>query len=383
MRIVARESLDKGLSQIPLKAISAELGLTELAAKRLAVVLSGADRIWRMAGPPNLDFSMQPLERTIWLKDVNSIDEYFSIQHRVDVEEAEGRTADQRELASILTPGKSVFGDMDLSGYTSDSPQEQNIFLSHSSDDKLVAQYLSDRLLELVPQSRVFLASRPGDIPVGAEWLEIIKEKLTQSSAYLVLLTETSIERPWVQFETGAAWMSERQLVTVTAGPLKKTDIAMPLAAFQLYSLSIPEEARHVFEALGGQLPNPEGFSARVRELTGAALEAIDAAAGWSGVSIGKRFFAWGGPSIYELKDWPGVPNPPGLIEAITGAHMTPTFGLRSKITHHLAAGRLQVYETDRKRWRREVLYSADGDQVLLVHPSEEDRNLEATSLAN
>ena len=245
----------------------------------------------------------------------------------------------------------------------------RKVFLSHSSDDRLVAEYLRERLIASIAGVEVFLASRPGDIPVGADWLATIKEELSSCDAYLVLLTPASVSRPWVQFETGAAWMSQRTLVTVVAGALEKGDVPMPLSSFQLLSLSLAEEAAEVFRALGGTLDDSAGFASRVRELMHSSVESSKTTAGWRGVEIGNRFFAWDGPTIHDLKDRPGVPDPPGLTEAIRAVQMVPTFGIRAKLRQHLAQGRLQVYETDRGDWRREVIYSADGDQILLVHP--------------
>lgn len=374
IRIIARLFIERGTAPTTVREIADELKLAQLPARRLAGMLYLAPGIWSAAGgPATLEFYLQPTERVIWFKSVASIEEYFAIHARVDREEAEGREADMKSFGGIVRPN--------LEKQTGEAPKEhgrrsrarratvRRIFLSHASDDHTTADYLRGRLIDAVPDSHVFLASRPGDIPVGADWLTTIKKELAASDAYMVLLTRASVQRPWVQFETGAAWMSDRTLVTVVAGPLEKQDVPMPLSSFQLYSLSVAEEARHVFDALGGHLSDPDGFSARIRELMRTAAESSEGASGWMGVNFGGRFFAWAGPTIHELQDRPGVPDPPGLTEALKAAQMVPSFGTRAKLNHHLADGRLPVYETDRKKWRREVLYSADGDQILLVHP--------------
>lgn len=254
----------------------------------------------------------------------------------------------------------------------------RKLFLSHAGADRQVAEYLRSRITASVPGIDVFLASRPGQIPVGADWLATIKEELASSDAYLVLLTPASAGRPWVQFETGAAWMSDRLLVTVIAGALEKRDVPMPLSSFQLLCLCVQDEAEEVFKALGGKLDDSEGFVSRMRELMVTSVESSDSRLGWQGVNIDGRFFAWSGPTIHDLKDRPGVPNPPNLPEALRAVQMVPSFGLRAKLTHHFARGRLQVFETDRKSWRCEVIYADDGDQILLVHP---DASKESSSI--
>jgi len=87
----------------------------------------------------------------------------------------------------------------------------------------------------------------------------------------------------------------------------------------------------------------------------------------WRGVRVGPRFFAWDGPTLHALEDRLPIPAPEEAITAIKQAGHTPSFGVKVKLRHHLAQGARQVYETDQRTWRKELLYSADGNQVLLV----------------
>lgn len=87
----------------------------------------------------------------------------------------------------------------------------------------------------------------------------------------------------------------------------------------------------------------------------------------WEGVEIGGRYFAWSGPGLHALQDRTPVPTPPNLPDALRSVGMTPSFGMRDRLNHHFAQGGHQLFETDRRRWRRELLYSGDGRQILLV----------------
>lgn len=88
---------------------------------------------------------------------------------------------------------------------------------------------------------------------------------------------------------------------------------------------------------------------------------------GWKGVEVQGRYFAWDGPTLHSLDDRPAIPAPDIVIEAIRGLGGTPSFGRQDKLRDHLAQGSMQVYETDRVSWRRELLHAPDGSQVLLV----------------
>jgi hypothetical protein len=88
----------------------------------------------------------------------------------------------------------------------------------------------------------------------------------------------------------------------------------------------------------------------------------------WAGVEIGGRFFAWSGPTLHDLQDRTPVPAIQELEHALRQAGMTPSYGVTARLHHHFANGRLQVFETDRRSWRRSVLLAGNGDQVLLAH---------------
>ncbi len=87
----------------------------------------------------------------------------------------------------------------------------------------------------------------------------------------------------------------------------------------------------------------------------------------WKGVQVGSRYFAWDGPILHSIPSVPPIPAPNEAISAIKALGATPLFGLQTRLRDHLASGDLQVYETDRKTWKRELLHPGYGDQVLLV----------------
>jgi hypothetical protein len=93
------------------------------------------------------------------------------------------------------------------------------------------------------------------------------------------------------------------------------------------------------------------------------------------GVQVGDRFLAWEGPLLHTVPDWPSIPTPSGLIEGIRQAGWTPSYGVSEKLEEHLAAGRQQVFETDRKSFRRQVVGGGKGEsQILLVRRADSER---------
>jgi len=86
------------------------------------------------------------------------------------------------------------------------------------------------------------------------------------------------------------------------------------------------------------------------------------------GVEVGKRFFDWDGP-LNALDSRDGIGEPSGLIEALKAAGAEPSFGFAKGLSQYLARGLRPVYETDRQAWKKPILYSQDGDQILFVRP--------------
>jgi hypothetical protein len=93
----------------------------------------------------------------------------------------------------------------------------RKVFLSHAALDRHVAEFVAGELRKQRADLDVFVASRSGDIRADEEWLRAIQSQLRAADAYCVLMTPNSKERPWVWFETGAAWIGGKRWVVARA----------------------------------------------------------------------------------------------------------------------------------------------------------------------
>jgi hypothetical protein len=139
------------------------------------------------------------------------------------------------------------------------------LYLIHAADDHALAGLLKEEIQTQIPGWRVFVASKAGDIPTGADWLNQIHDNLRIAASYLLLLTPTSVRRYWVWYEAGAAWRSRDQRLPVVAAGLTRDEIDFPLRAAQTLVLDDPADAAQLFKDLGGHLDSPSSFCARVR----------------------------------------------------------------------------------------------------------------------
>ncbi len=243
----------------------------------------------------------------------------------------------------------------------------KRIFLSHADTDSELAQLLHDELRRARPDVEVFVSSLPGAIPTGTEWLGEIKRQLKAADAYFALLTPASVQRLWVWFESGAAFMSDRQLVGVCAPGMRLSAVPSPLNAHQLLSLDSPAECEQVFKEFGATVSDPDALCRAIHAAAQAGADMLSKAEGWIGMQVGNRYFAWDGP-LDALEDRDPLVCPPGVTETLKATGMVPTFGNADRLQTHFSDGRLQVFLTDRQAWKRPVVN--DGKQVLLVHGS-------------
>lgn len=158
----------------------------------------------------------------------------------------------------------------------------------------------------------------------------------------------------------------------VTAG-LDAGNIPYPLGAAQALQLENADHAAQLFRDLGAALDDPLLFVQQIREAVDLALRATDEVDGWRGVRHDGGFFAWEG-SLAALEDRGGIPAPRGLLDALTRAGMTPTWGAAERLQHHFEEGRMQVFQTDQRIWKRPIVQAPKAKSVLLVHVEGDDR---------
>ncbi|HEX9424379.1 MAG TPA: toll/interleukin-1 receptor domain-containing protein [Pyrinomonadaceae bacterium] len=88
------------------------------------------------------------------------------------------------------------------------------VFVSYAMEDSGQAAELMSQLARQ-PNFQIFTTSK---ISAGQNWRSRIKKELSQSDYFLVLLSPTSVQSKWVQFELGAAWGLNKFIIPVVTG---------------------------------------------------------------------------------------------------------------------------------------------------------------------
>ena len=85
------------------------------------------------------------------------------------------------------------------------------VFVSHATVDKWLAITICDRIEAI--GATTFRDDR--DIAGGDDIPDTIRDAIDVSDEMVVLLTPASVNRPWVQFEVGAAWQRRALIVVI------------------------------------------------------------------------------------------------------------------------------------------------------------------------
>jgi hypothetical protein len=126
--------------------------------------------------------------------------------------------------------------------------QDLRIFLSYATADKEYAHRLRG-LLSKRPNLRVFTTET---LSAGEDWESKLKDELSQSDVFVVLLSLNSVDSKWVLHELGAAWALDKPIISVVTHPEVFFRIPMDLREAQSveaeYLESHPEVIKQIFE---------------------------------------------------------------------------------------------------------------------------------------
>lgn len=152
------------------------------------------------------------------------------------------------------------------------------IFVSHSSEDAKVAELLIDLLRDSLnlPAKEIRCTSVEGyRLPVGATTVETLRREVHESEIFVALITPNSIGSPWVLFELGARWGSEKPLIPLLASGATTKDLKGPLGGINALDCAVIEQMYQVIDDAGRLLSvrpgTPSTYQRRLTALVQAA----------------------------------------------------------------------------------------------------------------
>lgn len=127
------------------------------------------------------------------------------------------------------------------------------VFISLIYEEQRIAQavqgYLKENLKDL-GRPDVFLSADDWQVFGGEVWLDRIKQELREARVVILMLSSRSVQRPWINFEAGAAWLADKAVIPVCFGGLTKGNMPKPYSGIQ--GLDLPQATPITFSALCG-----------------------------------------------------------------------------------------------------------------------------------
>jgi len=132
------------------------------------------------------------------------------------------------------------------------------IFISHISEEAPIAQVLKKWIVSSFSgQCSVFVSSAPGDILPGNRWLEELRQRMASAVVFLVLCSPKSVDRPWINFETGCAWIKGVRTIPLCHSGQTKDTLLTPLSELQALEIEASGFTKDILCALAAHLGIP------------------------------------------------------------------------------------------------------------------------------
>ena len=133
--------------------------------------------------------------------------------------------------------------------------EKLKIFLSHLTVESKLADTLKRHLSrDFIGLVEVFVSSDRTSIPVGSKWLSEVTTALSKASIHIVLCSSESVNRPWINFEAGAAQIKGIPIIPVCHSGLGPAQLPVPLSESEGIDASSAEGIRKLYDSVSGML---------------------------------------------------------------------------------------------------------------------------------
>jgi len=125
-----------------------------------------------------------------------------------------------------------------------------DIFLSHTGEEAEFAKILKDWIEKAFKDCDIFLSSDIASIAAGKKWMDIIKDALNSCKLFLVVCSNISITKPWINFEVGCAWIKDTPVIPICISEFGKSDLPSHLSLFQALDFESDKFISDLFTSL-------------------------------------------------------------------------------------------------------------------------------------
>lgn len=126
------------------------------------------------------------------------------------------------------------------------------VFISFIHEEEKIAKAVQIFLKKKLEKQNIFLSSDKWQVFAGELWLDRIRQELSSAKVVILLFSHKSVVRPWVNFEAGAAWLTDKAVIPVCFGDMAKEELPKPYSGIQ--ALSLRTEAYYLLTSVAHHL---------------------------------------------------------------------------------------------------------------------------------
>jgi len=129
------------------------------------------------------------------------------------------------------------------------------VFISHIHEESELVSLFSKTINKIyLGMFDIFISSMNDSLPSGSRWIDSITSALNSSVIQLVFCSSYSIYRPWINFESGAAWIRKIPVIPICHSGLSKDNLPIPLRLFQACDIESKSDLTSMFSSLSSIL---------------------------------------------------------------------------------------------------------------------------------
>lgn len=129
------------------------------------------------------------------------------------------------------------------------------VFLSHLTVEKRLAELLQEAVSrDFIGMVEFFISSDTTSIPAGEKWLDRVVDALRNADLHLVLCSPEAVGRPWINFETGAAYLRGIPIFPICHSGLSPAQLPVPLSAFEGVRASTQADLTNLYRTIASKL---------------------------------------------------------------------------------------------------------------------------------
>jgi hypothetical protein len=133
-----------------------------------------------------------------------------------------------------------------------------SVFMSFIHEEESAAKHVHDFIHQILGQTiNTFISSDKNAIYAGEDWMKRILDELKTTKVLVSMLSPDSVNRPWINFEAGAATALQAKVISVCIGGLKINQLPKPYSSLQAVEIDTHEGAYYLISSIAHHLSSP------------------------------------------------------------------------------------------------------------------------------